>query len=208
MIRIVVALPAEARPLIQHFGLERVSRIDPLSIYSRPDMALVVSGPGSEAASMAVNDLSQNLAVEQQSAWLNIGVAGHRTHDLGTPCLAWSVSEAATGSEHRLEPPELNCLTADVKTVDRIELEFDDDSVYEMEAFGFCSAALSHGVPSLVQVLKIISDNRETGAGAVSAHAVQTWIERSLPLIDRLVYTQNRRSRQETARRGLEKIDT
>ena len=207
MIRMVVALPAEARPLANHFGLERYNQLDPLSIYHRPDMALIVSGAGREAAASAVRDLFEYLPTEQQCAWLNVGVAGHRSHAVGTPVLATTVVNHVDGRSYELEPPDLNCETGEIKTVDRIELGFEDDSVYEMEAFGFCAGAkeISEAIP--VQVLKIISDNLETGTGYVSARQVQTLIEDCLPLIDRLVYTENRRSRQLTVKTGLIKTE-
>ena len=203
MIRIVVALPAEARPLVSHFGLERVSRFDPLAIYQRPDLALIVSGPGSESAARAVEDLRCNLPVANRCAWLNLGVAGHRNMEIGTPCLASSVTRRPEDPAIALDPPDLSCQIGTVRTVDRVELEFTDESIYEMEAYGFCSALKPETDRALVQVLKIVSDNRETGAGAVSARAVQSLIESCLPLIDRLVYQQNRRSRQANVDRGL-----
>jgi hypothetical protein len=170
-------------------------------------MALIVSGTGCEAAASAVRDLFGNLPTEQQCAWLNVGVAGHRSHPVGTPVLATTVVNGADGRSYELEPPELNCERGQVKTVDRIELGFEDDSVYEMEAFGFCAGAkeISEAIP--IQVLKIISDNLETGTGYVSARKVQSLIEDCLPLIDRLVYTENRRSRQLTVKTGLLEIE-
>ncbi len=203
MIRIVVALPAEARPIASHFGLDRYSQLDPLAIYHRPDMALIVSGPGSESAATAVRDLSQNLDSEVQCAWLNVGVAGHRTLPVGTPVLAASVLADSDGQSLRLDPPDLNCETGVIRTVDRIESGFEDDCLYEMEAFGFCSEAMKVSDAKLVQVLKIVSDNLETGTGYVSARTVQTLMESCLPLIDRLVYSQNRRSREVTSKMGL-----
>lgn len=202
MIRMVVALPAEARPLVAHFGLERLSQADPLAIYHRPDMALIVSGAGSDAAAAAVDDLLQNTAPGSPSAWLNIGVAGHRSLDVGTVVLGREVVAAERSRALTLEPPELSCDTATIRTVDRIELGFEGDFVYEMEAFGFCSRALEASESQLIQVLKIISDNLETGAGYVSARTVQSLIEASIPLIDRLVYEQNRRSRRLAAESG------
>lgn len=195
MIRMVVALPAEARPLIAHFGLERLGRADPLAIYRRSDMALIVSGAGSEAAAAAVDDLVQSIPQGTPCTWLNIGVAGHRTLDVGTPVLGREVV-AESVKALPLEPPDLNCETAVMRTVDRIELAFEGDYVYEMEAFGFCTRAMERSEVPLIQVLKIISDNLKTGAGYVSARTVQSLVEASIPLIDRLVSVQNRRARR------------
>jgi hypothetical protein len=166
-------------------------------------MALIVSGSGRESAASGVRDLFENMRTEQQCAWLNIGVAGHRSHPVGTPVLATTVVNGVDGRSYDLEPPDLSCETGEVKTVDRIELGFEDDSAFEMEAFGFCSGVREISEATPVQVLKIISDNLETGAAYVSARKVQTLVEDCLLLIDRLVYAENRRSRQLTARTGL-----
>jgi len=204
MIRMVVALPAEARPLIAHFGLERFSQADPLVIYHRPDIALIVCGPGSESAARAVHDLCEVAECDSPCSWINIGVAGHRTLEVGTAVLAVEVISEAVAEPIALVPPELSCETGSLVTVDRIELGFEGDSIYEMEAFGFCSEAMRRSDRSLVQVLKIISDNLETGAGYVSARAVQNLIESAIPLIDRLIYQQNRAARQVVAQRNHE----
>ncbi|MEJ2085067.1 MAG: hypothetical protein P8Y44_05225 [Acidobacteriota bacterium] len=204
MIRMVVALPAEARPLIAHFGLERLNQADPLAIYHRSDIALIVSGPGSDAAARAVPDLCEAAGCDSPCSWINVGVAGHRTLEVGTAVLAVEVISETASKPIYLAPPDLSCETGSVLTVDRIELGFEGESLYEMEAFGFCSAAMKRSDRSLVQVLKIISDNLETGAGAVSARAVQSLIESAIPLIDRLVYQQNRAARQVATRRNRE----
>ena len=196
MIRIVVALPAESRPLIHHFGLERNNEHESLSIFQRPDLSLIVSGVGRESAASAVSDLDEAMPSDSVCAWLNIGVAGHRFHGVGTAVIANSVVDDTNQAKIVLDPPDLNCEVGEVRTVDRVEVDFAGDSLYEMEAAGFCVAAEEKSSREVIQVLKIVSDNLETGSRDVSARQVQTLVESCLPLIDRLVYAENRRARQ------------
>ena len=50
--------------------------------------------------------------------------------------------------------------------------------------------------PELLQVLKIVSDNRRTGTVAVSAHQVQALVERNLAKVDLLVSNLHRLARR------------
>ena len=75
MINIVVALPAEARPLLDHFRLRDKQHNTAFPIYRNTDMALIVSGPGKVAAAAATALLAGNRDTPATSAWLNVGIA-------------------------------------------------------------------------------------------------------------------------------------
>ena len=197
MIYLVVALSAEARPLVAHFGLASAREIESLEIYRRPGLSLIVSGVGRAAAAAAVEALARAVPVEEHSAWLNIGVAGHRNHAIGTAVLATTIVDDVTGERWTASTPsDLHFESGSVRTVDQVELEFDSESLYDMEAAAFYRQAIRLTTPDLVQVLKIVSDNRETGALCVSAHRVQGLVERNLPGIDRLLSYLHRQARK------------
>jgi len=198
MIYIVVALSAEARPLVAHFGLERASDLEPLEVYQRPGLGLIVSGVGKAAAAAAVEALAAAAPSEEHSVWLNLGVAGHRNHPIGTAVLATTISDEETGASWTLSTPtDLHFESGSLRTVEQVELKFESESLYEMEAAGFCRQAMRLTTPDLVQVLKIVSDNRETGTLCVSAHQVQGLVEKNLPGIDLLVSYLHRDARKQ-----------
>lgn len=200
MIYVVVALAAEARPLVAHLGLQRVPELEPLIAYRRPDLVLVVSGVGKSAAAAAVDILAEAVPPERHSAWINIGVAGHRSHAVGTVALADSVEDREGNRRWSLTvPQDLNLMMATVWTVVQVETEFEGDALYDMEAAGFCQRATRLTVPGLVQVVKIVSDNRETGTLCVSARQVQSLVQSSLPEIDRLFSSLHRSARRSAA---------
>ena len=197
MIFVAVALQAEARPLISHYQLERVEELAPLAVYRRTDLALIVTGVGKDAAAAAVEALAGAIPADAPSVWLNVGVAGHRVHEIGTPVLAEQVVDDETGRQHRLSPLEsVDLETAQVRTVTRVETEYAEEALFEMEAFAFCERALELTERSLVQVLKIVSDNRRTGTLCVSARQVQGLVEQNLPRVDRLVSALHREARR------------
>jgi adenosylhomocysteine nucleosidase len=197
MIYIVVALSAEARPLVQHLDLERAEHLEPLSVFCRSDLSLIVSGVGKELATTAVDNLATAIPAEGPSIWLNVGVAGHRRHDIGTAVLASQVVDAETGRVHRLRvPTNLRLEKGEVCTVSHVETRFESDALYDMEAAAFCERAGRLTSSELIQVLKIVSDNRRTGTVAVSAHQVQALMEKSLPKLDLLISNLHRQARR------------
>jgi nucleoside phosphorylase len=197
MIYFVVALPAEARPLVTHFGLVRATSHQSVEVFERPGLALIVSGVGRHAAASAVDALVEVAGLEGPSVWLNLGIAGHRDHVPGTVVLADSVVDGVSGTTWALRPPrELHFEVGPVHTVARVELDFETEGVYEMEAAGFCERALALTVPGLVQVVKIVSDNRRTGTVWVSARRVQALVEETLPKLDGLIAALHRRARR------------
>lgn len=197
MIYIVVALQAEARPLISHFGLERADDLAPLEVFQRPDLKVVVTGVGQAAVEAAVDALQSERPVESHSVWLNLGVAGNRNRPIGTEVLAAEVVDQSTGRSWTLIPPkDYAGELGTVYTVRHVEVDYATQALYEMEAAAFCERVMRLTSPELVQVLKVVSDNLETGAFCVSAHQVQGLLEKSLPRIDRLVSSLHRRARQ------------
>ena len=197
MIYVVVAMTAEARPLVAHFQLERVTELEPLSIFRGADLALITSSVGKDAAGVAVDQLAKAFASDKPPVWLNIGVAGHRSLEVGTAVLARSVTDGDTGQVFELTPPDdLHLEIGDVRTVSHVETQFETEALYEMEAAAFCERAAEHTSGPLVQVLKIVSDNRRTGTLCVSARQVQGLVEANFPRIDRLVSSLHRRARR------------
>ena len=196
MIHLVVALQAEAGPLIAHYGLERVPDTASFPVYSGSDVHLVVSGVGKEAAAGATSYLHHHVGEPRIGLWLNVGIAGHRSHPVGHAVLADRVLDQSSGRAWEPTPPvDSPCESGTVCTVDDVEARFADAALYDMEAAGFYATAVHLAPPELVQVLKIVSDNRRTGTLCVSARQVQNLVEENLSRIDHLVSSLHRRAR-------------
>jgi adenosylhomocysteine nucleosidase len=197
VIYVVVALAAEARPLMHHFHLEPFGEVAGTPVYKRSDLALIVAGVGKHSMAVAVESLSTALPEEGHPVWLNIGVAGHRDLELGTAVIARRVTDDESGRVYELAPPtDVHLETAEVRTVTHVETRFETEALYEMEAAAFCEAVAGRTSPELVQVLKIVSDNRRSGTVCVSARQVQGLVEDNLPKIDLLVSSLHRQARR------------
>ncbi len=222
MIRYVVALPAEARPLIRHLDLIRAPAGEP-PIWRGPGVSLVVSGIGRAAAAAAVESLARlDDAAESgvggaggfpdEAAWINVGVGGHRDLPLGEVVLADRVVDAAAAGQRSPEahlprawcPPlvfEPPCATATVTTVDRPETRYPEDTVYDMEAAGFCAAAARRASAELIQVIKVISDNTAAPPARLTALRVEELIAGRLDTIAAIAAETAAHARELAARR-------
>lgn len=184
MIRFVVAVAPEAEPLVRRFRME--PREGAFRWYLGDEAALVVSGVGKLAAAAATSYLHTKTGEEPFGLWINVGTAGHRERPRGDVLLAHTVTDAASGERFhptRLDGPELEA--CEVRTVDRPETDFETDAAYDMEAYGFVAAALRFSTAELVQSIKIVSDNRETGAAAWTARAARALVEDRVEVVAR-----------------------
>ncbi|MFQ5487057.1 MAG: hypothetical protein ACE5ET_01245 [Gammaproteobacteria bacterium] len=187
MIHLVVAIPCEARPLLEHFALRALSR-GPFRLYEGEGMRLIISGAGKASAAAAVAWLAGRHPEAAPCAWLNVGTAGHALRPLGQGLLAHKVSDAASGTNWY--PTRL--FTAPVEgdsllTVDRPELEYVHAAAYEMEAAGFCGAAGRFAPWELIHCYKVISDNRHSPAHHISEDFVRELMTENLTAIAAVV---------------------
>ena len=97
-INLIVALAAEARPLIDHFRLKRAHGESGIcTVYESHGMLLAVSGLGRMAAAATAGYVhGRNRSQTATHAWLNVGIAGHRSREAGEGFIAHSIIEHAT----------------------------------------------------------------------------------------------------------------
>jgi len=191
MIHIVTALPCEAKPLIRHYRLNGRQAENGFRIYENSDMRLIVSGIGKIAAAAACAYL-QGQTTDRQHAWLNVGVGGHRSLPIGELLLANKITDA--GNHVSWYPPlvfKAPCPRLALRSVDSPDTEYRDDCVYEMEAAGFYATACRFSSMEIVQVCKIISDNRAHPADKVTPPRVDAIITARLDMIDALIQALN-----------------
>ena len=211
MINLVVALPAEARPLMARYRLTDKTTLGGFRIYRNAGMSLIISGPGKIAAAAATALLAGCNAAGEQAAWLNIGIAGHATHATGESLLVHRITDHATGKSWY--PPQLFDLattTASLLTVDRPEESYQQEVAYDMEASGYYAVAARFSSTELVQCFKVVSDNREHSSAAITAESCAQLVTQSLdeidPLLDALSALARDQDRWHAAPAGLEQL--
>ena len=181
MLCFVVALAAEARPLLASHRLQGVSG-HPYRICVGEQTHLIVSGIGKVAAAAATAYL-RALIGDTPAAWLNIGIAGHGSQAVGTPLLAHKVVDAASGKPfYPTFTARAPCRTTLLHTVDRVQSPA-GNAAYDMEASGFCEAAQRFATSERVHCLKVVSDNPQSPYQTLNAAKVEALIEAQLDTV-------------------------
>ena len=187
MIRLLVALPAEARPLVERFGLQQRER-KPFAVYGGRGMSLVVAGVGGFNAIAATAFLQGLTQDDGAGPWLNYGICGHRDHGVGTPLMAHKVRDAVSGQSFyptfAFKPP---CATAEVASVQRPVTDYPDARAYDMEAAAFWPAARRFAGVELSHCLKIVSDNPRSSIAELTPDRVAALCAGGLDTLDALL---------------------
>lgn len=163
-LNLVVSHKLEAKPLIEMLGLKKnvlpQPQPQPYQLYENDQgVCLIISGMGRVASAAAVDYLKAMQRSEQGVGWLNIGIAGHQSAEVGSGFLAHKITEYDTGRNYYPAKLIPGFDTTDVITVDEPEADYPKDAAYEMEASGFFAAACRAITSELVQTYKVISDN-------------------------------------------------
>ncbi len=187
-VNLVVAMPSEARPLIDHHRLTTVRDAEPFRCFVGDGLRLVISGIGREAAAAAAGFLFQLSGAERDQGWLNLGVGGHGRLPLGSIRLGHKILDAASG--RAWYPPrvhEVPCPPAEIRSVVEVERRYETAAIYEMEASGFLATCTRFTIAEQVQVVKIISDNRSSPPERVTREQIEQWIVAQLAVIDTVI---------------------
>ena len=157
----IAALHCEAKPVIDHYRLQKAPGRQPFDFYRRDDMTCVISGSGKLASASACAWIAARLERYPVLAWLNIGTAGAAVHDLGKAFLVDKIVDDDSGQCYYPAPlGSRTCDGATCRTLAGPGYDYREDCLFDMEASGFMQAALYFSSSELVQSIKVVSDNR------------------------------------------------
>ncbi|GAB5500682.1 MAG: hypothetical protein PsegKO_29930 [Pseudohongiellaceae bacterium] len=160
LVNILVAHWLEAKPLVRQLGLRQQSGKPHRLFGNDQGVALLVAGHGKQAMAAGVGYLAGLQQMQGPSpAWLNIGIAGHGSAEVGAGFLINKVEERLTGQVYYPTPGLWSGPGSALVTVDLPETEYPGDEAYDMEGTAFWVAANHYGVLDLLQLFKVISDN-------------------------------------------------
>ncbi len=181
----VVALPAEARPLVRHFGLAPEPGCEPYRVFTGERRRLIVSGVGAHAAAAACGFLQRASGGGRTAAWLNAGTGGHARLAPGEIRFAHKITEA--GSERAWYPIatfSLPCPGAEVHSVRDVERRYERDAIHDMEAAAFFAAAVGYSTAELVHAVKVVADNPTAPPERLGKRELEALVEGALAVID------------------------
>ncbi len=182
MINLIVALPAEAKPLNQHFGLKRVQPDGDFPIYRNGNIQLLLSGSGAERAA----NTCRSMINSSDDYWINIGIAGHPTAAVGELFQVNRLVDHTTGKLWNL-----TCLhqpQSHLITVNEAIADYPENALYDMEAAGITSLLEEHDQLSRTIIMKIVSDNLQNPTTQVTGRLVKSLINHQLATIDKVIH--------------------
>ena len=203
MINIVVAMPCEAKPLVEYFSLCRNSQLHAFPVYETDAMTLIASGVGKVNSAAAVAWLA-GIQQSSDTIWLNLGMAGHTSLAPGTVLLANKVTDMTT--KRSWYPQALFRVNNDstaLITVDEVIDDYPPDAMIDMEAAGFMAAAEKFSTLENIHLVKVISDNRLTPAKLVSKTSIDSLLRKQLPGIEQLINALREVSQNDSTDTGI-----
>ncbi|MBV2120670.1 MAG: hypothetical protein KUF74_04370 [Candidatus Thiodiazotropha sp. (ex Ctena orbiculata)] len=182
-LNLLTALPAEAKPLIKCFALQRHQPVDAIPLYETEGIHLAVSGPGFKSIAPAVSYLQQMSPEASQPVWINLGICGHGSLAIGELLLADQVL-TSDGMQWKLQSPQtildhhgpLSCVSSP-------QAVYQPQMAYDMESSGFLASLTPTTPLHRVHILKVVSDNPEHGIESINAKRVNKLITDQISLI-------------------------
>lgn len=192
-LNIVTALNCEAKALIDLYRLSKV-RSKPFDYYTgkkKVDSAgrevviyLLVSGLGGLNMSTACGWLAAQTD-QCDSAWLNIGTAGHRDMKSGEIVRVHRAVSINDGKSHY---PALVAKWSGHSSLlisyDSACTEYPQDALVDMEGAAFFASVGLFVTNELAQSLKVVSDNQTESVARLNAALISQLIERNVAAID------------------------
>ena len=166
MIYIFSAFYAEAKNIIDHYGLkkEKSPEMVRFDVFANESIRLVITGIGEINAAAAVSNIGGAYGISPDDEILNVGCGAGFSSDicLGSIFLGNKLTEQMTG---RTFYPDMlmkaNFRECEIVTVARVLNEGCDSVVYDMEAAAVYQAAAFFVGPHRMHFIKLVSDAGE-----------------------------------------------
>ncbi|MDD1626984.1 MAG: hypothetical protein LUQ26_05850 [Methylococcaceae bacterium] len=185
---IYMALPCEAKPLVEHFSLKKDVTVQPFAVYLNHDICLTVTGLGKSAMAAGVAYTQALFASVEHPVMLNIGIAGHKDHPLGDLFLIDKIIDV--DSQKRYYPSLIftpPCPTGSIQTLSKPQINYDKVHLCDMEASAFYETAVRFSSSELILCLKVISDNQLSPVENIQPKQVAALIATHLATVESLI---------------------
>lgn len=188
-INLIVAHKLEATPLIRHFKLRALTQ-RPYQVFTNGQgLRLIISGMGVRNTVSAVKYISEYQSCEPylKEGWVNAGIAGHKTADLGICFLANKILHQETGEVYY---PSLHMgikSTEMLITVDKPERSYTQEAAYDMEAAGFFKSAAECSEIELISTVKVVSDNESNSIDAITEGLINDLMLETIDFLESVI---------------------
>jgi len=154
MLYIVTALKPEAQAFVDKYKL-RKSKLGEFSLFSNSKMMLIISGVGVKKAAMATQTLINHFDITDDDVYINVGICGSsRDYEIGE-----LIEIGEIKYQHEVKQLQ-NATQNSIRCLD-LEADNSEDSIVDMESYGFCDAVFHSPAIKNIYILKVVSDHFE-----------------------------------------------
>jgi len=187
ILNIVTALHCEAKPLIEHFQLKKISEGNPpfpIFVNKEQTIHLIVTGVGKVKAAAGTTFLHCWTGSKPTSCFLNIGIAGSTQFALGDCLLIHKIMENSTG---RCWYPFVSLIKnknqGQLITHDVPQQSYPAAGLVDMEGAAFFQTASHFVSQEHIQIMKIVSDNDTSSQNQLNEETVKQFVAKNVSSI-------------------------
>lgn len=154
------ALHCEAKPLIDAYRLHKLNQYQGFDLYHHEDTCCIVSGVGALKMAAATAWAAALHRGQQPLCWVNLGIAGHQTLDVGSAVVTNRISTTDQVRDYHLSTDlAQGWITTSLISYPQQQESYHPESMADMEAYAFVDIASRFSDIKWCQSIKIISDN-------------------------------------------------
>lgn len=188
-LNIIVALPCEARLLIDYYRLKKIQQSSAFSVFTNYDetIHLIISGIGKIKAAAATTYLHLLTGNCTHSTYLNLGIAGSHKYAVSDLVVANKITEQSTNKSWYPSTFLIHATHQDQLVTYDILQEKYMVPMMDMEAAGFFQAVSLLVSQEQAHVIKIISDVNEQSRQKINRTQVMGLIRKNIEMIDEII---------------------
>ena len=148
---------------------------------------LVLTGVGQLNAASGSAALYQACPKSNSANWVNIGIAGGGTNNIGELLYIRSVRQKSANIKKSFYPfilPDIKIKTADLITTDLPETNYNQEALFDMEAWAFYKILQKKVTRELISVFKVVSDNSVESLNSLNKHSIASLIDGKFDVLD------------------------
>ena len=153
MLYIVTALKPEAQAFVDKYKLKK-SKLQNYTLFQNENITLIISGIGVTNTRLATQTLINNFDITDDDIYLNVGIcAAPKKHALGELIEIGSIIYRNTNHTFDTNKKTITCMDEEVATK--------QETVVDMESYGFYDAVVHNPAIKKFHILKVVSDHFE-----------------------------------------------
>ena len=191
----MIALPAEAKAIINHYGLSEPLTLGHMRLYEKAGLRVLISGASERLMTKAFGFLEAR-GIEKHHGFLNIGIAGGDRKMLGHAFHISTIKQA----KHKTFYPTITNTKESLATLTSLSDDHtghNDASLTDQEGHAFFDMATRFVPQEQVALIKVVSDYNPEGMRKITASSCTELIKAHISTIEETISHLKVRSMQE-----------